>query len=142
MAKLWIDMRGTSQTKKSLNSIPTKISAAQREDVYNTVLDGQRYARSVAPHYTGATKAAILASGDTLSLVEPRQARSDPRPYHMWMHGIPSTYRTKSGESGTINPAQFIASLKSGKGYFMYDAAGYMQRRINERLAQRFKKGA
>jgi hypothetical protein len=80
-------------------------------------------AQDSAPKLTGATRRALqkIKFNDEyaiLRLRQPRQSRADPRPYHLWMHGI-----------GQYDISSII---KSGNAKFMFFTADKMAGYINE----------
>lgn len=106
-----------------------KIQSAARGKYAQEAVDvGYRTAHRLAPVYTGATRNAIRwekgKRSAKLELIQPQQDRTNPRPYHLWMHNI-GKYKLKG-------------HITSGYGNFMWiakeDMKNYMIKRINKRF--------
>lgn len=84
-----------------------------------------RMATLLAPEDTGATKQAIRfeggASRSVVRLIQPQQNRRQPRPYHMWMHGL-------NPRSDAINIRRFQSRIYTGDPQFMFTATEHARK--------------
>lgn len=119
--------------KGSGNSIPQKL-----------VRWGKWEAISRAPHFSGATKRAIQiidnpGGSAKLRLNQPTQKRTDPRSYHLWMHGINAP---TPGGGKQVDPRRFQARIHSGDPEFMFTVKKLMEKRAKEQAEKSVKRYA
>lgn len=132
MALIEVRIRGQKQVIKKFADITINVRS---EKLGADAIDkGYRFAQKIAPHYTGATKRALKRirspKGGTsrLRLYQPLQNRSDPRPYHLWMHGLRRDNAIPAGH------------ITSGDPYFMYTTHEYMKEYALKKISKEIKK--